>query len=85
MIAVRKLNGQEMVVNVDLIETIESTPDTIITLTTGKKFMVKNSIEDIVGRAVKYKQLTHQAPQVVQRRPADETVPPGTATKRQEI
>jgi flagellar protein FlbD len=74
MIAVRKINGQELVLNVDLIETIESTPDTIITLTTGKKIMVQNSIEDVVGKAIKYKQLTHQAIQVVQRRSAEEAI-----------
>jgi flagellar protein FlbD len=76
MIALRKMNGQEMVLNADLIESIESTPDTVLTLTTGKKLLVKNSIEDIVQKTVKYKQLTHQALQVVKRENTGESVSP---------
>lgn len=60
MIALRRMNGQEIVINADLIESIESTPDTMITLTSGKKMMVQNKLEDIVRKAVKYKQLTYQ-------------------------
>jgi len=67
MIALKKMNGQEFVLNADLIESLESTPDTLVTLTSGKKIMVRNSLEDIVRKAVKYKQLTHQSLQVVAR------------------
>jgi len=61
MIALQKLNGEQFVLNVDHIETIESTPDTLITLSNGKKYIVGNGIEDIVRKAVKYKQLCGQA------------------------
>jgi len=67
MIALRKMSGQEFVLNSDLIESLESTPDTLITLTSGKKIMVRNNLEDVVKKAVKYKQLTHQSLQVVTR------------------
>lgn len=60
MIALRRMNGQEIVINADLIESIESTPDTMITLTSGKKMMVQNKLEDIVRKTLKYKQLTYQ-------------------------
>lgn len=63
----RKMNGQEFVLNADFIESLESTPDTLITLTSGKKIMVRNNLEDVVRKAVKYKQLTSQSLQVVQR------------------
>jgi len=46
MIALKRLNGQEFVLNADLIETLEKTPDTVITLTNGKKIIVSNSLED---------------------------------------
>ena len=43
MIEVTKLNGTKTLVNQDLMETVETTPDTVITLTTGKKIIVKES------------------------------------------
>jgi flagellar protein FlbD len=57
MIALQKLNGNQFVLNSDLIESIESTPDTVIVLTNGKKIIVSNPIEDIVRKTVRYKQL----------------------------
>ena len=46
MIDVTKMNGGSITVNADLIETVEETPDTIITLTTGKKIIVKESRQE---------------------------------------
>jgi flagellar protein FlbD len=69
MIALRRLNGDEFVLNSDLIETVESTPDTVLSLTTGKKMIVRNSLEDIVRKTIKYKQLCGQALQVVDKQP----------------
>ena len=65
MIAVQRLNGQPFILNANLIETLESTPDTVIKLTTGKTLVVLNSIEDIVRKIVKYKQLCNQSVQVL--------------------
>lgn len=67
MIALRKINGSEFILNADFIESIESTPDTMITLTSGKKIIVLNQVEDIVRKTLKYKQLSNQTLQVVQR------------------
>lgn len=47
MIDVTKMNGGSITVNADLIETVEETPDTIITLTTGKKIIVKESRQEV--------------------------------------
>ncbi|KIL44893.1 flagellar FlbD family protein [Jeotgalibacillus soli] len=44
MIKVTRLNGKEFMLNAMYIETVESFPDTTITLTNGKKFIVKDSI-----------------------------------------
>ena len=78
MIALRRINGSEFVLNADLIETIESTPDTMVTLTSGKKIIVKNQVDDIVRKTIKYKQLCHQTLQVVQQKPpVDAQRPPG--------
>lgn len=55
MITVTKLNDFEIVINSDLIETIKETPDTTITLTTGKKIIVKESINEIMNLIIEYK------------------------------
>ena len=55
MIKVTKLNGRELMVNADLIEFIESTPDTLISLTTGRKIMVLEELEEVVKRTVGYR------------------------------
>lgn len=71
MIALKRLNGQEFVLNADLIETLEKTPDTVITLTNGKKIIVSNSLEEIVRKTIKYKQLCNQGPVVVSKSNSD--------------
>ncbi|NBG87572.1 flagellar FlbD family protein [Isachenkonia alkalipeptolytica] len=55
MIEVTKMDRTEIVLNADLIETVERTPDTIIRLTTGKKFLVLESVEEVVQRTIDYK------------------------------
>ena len=58
MIKVTQLSGRETVVNADLIESIEATPDTIVTLTTGKRIMVKESVEALTERVIQYRKAT---------------------------
>lgn len=55
MIELTRLNGTTFALNCELIETVEETPDTIISTTNGKKFVVTESIEEIVEKVVKYK------------------------------
>jgi flagellar protein FlbD len=76
MIKLSRLNGQEFILNADLIETLEATPDTIVSLSNGKKIMVKNSLDDIVVKTVKYKQLCNTAVQVIKRTLPDEKYNP---------
>ena len=47
MFDVTRMNNKPFTLNADLIETVEETPDTVITLTTGKKIIVKESRQDI--------------------------------------
>lgn len=58
MIILKKLNGSEIVLNSDLIETVEETPDTIITLNNGKKMVVCNSPQEVIEMIVEFKQKT---------------------------
>jgi len=50
MIIVSRLNGTEIVVNADLIETIEATPDTVLTLVDGTRYLVEESPTTIIDR-----------------------------------
>ncbi len=56
MVTLTKLNGSTVVINAELIETLESTPDTIITLTNGKKYLVKENCDDVLKMVIDYKQ-----------------------------
>ena len=47
MIEVTKINGSKLLVNTNLIETVEETPDTVITLTDGKKIIIKESRHEV--------------------------------------
>ena len=54
MITLTRLNKRVVVLNADLIKMVESTPDTIITLINGDTIIVRESVEDVVGRAIDY-------------------------------
>lgn len=62
MIKVTRINGKEFYLNSALIEFIESTPDTVITLTTEKKLVVNESVDDIIGRILAYERMKLKLP-----------------------
>ena len=55
MIRLTRLNGSVFFLNSELIETLESTPDTIITTTNGKKLVVTETIEETIEKVIQYK------------------------------
>ena len=55
MIEITRLNGIKTLINPDLIEMIESTPDTMITLTTGRKIIVKESRQEVNNLVKSYR------------------------------
>lgn len=55
MIELSRLNGEKLMLNIDLIELIEETPDTIVTLTTGKKILVRESSRHIKDEIIKFR------------------------------
>ena len=60
MIKLTRFNSEkkqkaEFVLNAEITETIEETPDTVITLTNGKKIIVEEPMEEVVRQVVKYK------------------------------
>ncbi|MBO6179658.1 MAG: flagellar FlbD family protein [Selenomonadaceae bacterium] len=65
MIMLTKFNSEaqkkgEFVLNAEIIETIEETPDTVITLTNGKKLIVDEPMDKIVKLVMKYRRALHQ-------------------------
>ncbi len=55
MIPLRRLNNQPIIVNCDLIESIESTPDSVVTLVSGNKLIVRDSLDEIRTKVVQFK------------------------------
>lgn len=55
MIQLTKINGQQIVLNIDLIEFIEETPDTVITLTNNDKVVVRDRMAEIVDKVIRYR------------------------------
>lgn len=55
MIYLTKLNGDKVSINIELIEIMETTPDTLITLTTGKKLMVRENILNVQSAIINYR------------------------------
>jgi flagellar protein FlbD len=55
MIEVTRLNDTKVIINADLIEKVEESPDTIITLTSGNKIIVKESRQEVKNLVILYK------------------------------
>ena len=65
MIKLTKFNSKtnkkgEFVLNAEIIETIEETPDTVVTLTNGKKLIVEEQMEEVVRRVMAYRRALHK-------------------------
>lgn len=56
MIEVTRFHDEPAIINAELIEMIEARPDTIITMTTGRKIIVTESVEELVRRVIEYRQ-----------------------------
>ena len=55
MIQLTRFNGRKFYLNAEIIKTIEATPDTVITLVSGEKLIVKDSVKEIVEKFLYYK------------------------------
>ena len=62
MIKVSRLSGKEFIVNCELIKYVESTPDTVITLGTGEKVMVRETVDEVVHLTMDYRKKLYQDP-----------------------
>lgn len=76
MILLRRLNGSEFGVNADLIERLEVTPDTVVTLVDGTKYVVAESVDEVVDRIISFRARILAAAESVDGDPVDGTVSP---------
>ena len=60
MIKLTRLNQSEVVVNVEMIEFVEETPHTLISLISGKKVLVTEPVDLVVNRVIEYKKTCNQ-------------------------
>ncbi|HTQ57541.1 MAG TPA: flagellar FlbD family protein [Bryobacteraceae bacterium] len=75
MIYVTRLNHTPIVLNADLIEHIETTPDTVVSLTTGQKLVVLESADEVIRRVVEFRRSIMAMPwsgESAGRQPADQ-------------
>ena len=64
MIHVTRLNSDRIIINSDLIELVESTPDTVLSLSNGQKIMVLESPEEVVRRVVDFRRRIAARPEL---------------------
>ncbi|MCP4724351.1 MAG: flagellar FlbD family protein [bacterium] len=57
MIELTRINNKKIIVNAEMIEFIESTPDTIVTTSSGKKVIITESIEEVIVKVIEYRRL----------------------------
>jgi len=81
MIEVTKLNKKKFILNCELIESIESTPDTVITLRNGKLYIVTEPPELIVDMTIKFKQNLFSGIVPIIKRDADSPEKEGAAAE----
>lgn len=55
MIKVTRLNGQEITLNAELIEAVEACPNTVISLATNNRYLVKETVDEVVGKVIEYR------------------------------
>ncbi len=59
MIEVTRLDNSKMLINVEMIQSLQETPDTVITFTTRGKLIVKEPVEEISNKIIKYQRSIH--------------------------
>ena len=62
MIKLTRLGGEPFILNAELIRYVEARPDTFVTLTTGERLVVLESMDEVLERAVHYQQTKHMIP-----------------------
>ena len=65
MIRLTRINRVPLVLNADLIEHVETTPDTVIAMTNGQKFMVMESADQVIEKVIEFRRAIARRPEVL--------------------
>jgi flagellar protein FlbD len=65
MIKLTRLNGEEVVVNAEMIRFVESRPDTYVTLTSNDRLIVREPVAEVIKRAISYHRAVRSLPSVL--------------------
>jgi flagellar protein FlbD len=65
MVRLTRINRVPLVLNSDLIELVEVTPDTVITLTTGQKLVVLESADEVIQKVIEFRRLIANRPELI--------------------
>jgi flagellar protein FlbD len=75
MIQVKRLDGQDMILNAELIFSIQKTPDTLICFTTGERLMVREDMNEVMARVMEYRRTIHiSLPQLLEQEEEEEAL-----------
>jgi flagellar protein FlbD len=66
MIRLTRINHATLVLNADMIEHVEITPDTVIAMMNGQKFMVTESADEVIRRVIDFRRIIAKAPPIVE-------------------
>lgn len=75
MIALTRINGTPLLLNSDLIEHVETTPDTVISLVNGEKLMVRESPETLLEKIIHFRRNLYLCPALRLTPPANDAIP----------
>ena len=64
MIKLNRLDGEPFILNAELIRYVEARPDTFVSLTTGERLVVKQSMDEVLERALDYQRSKHLLPAI---------------------
>ena len=81
MIKLTRLDGEAFILNAELIKYVEARPDTFVTMTTGERVVVSESMDEVMRRAVAYQQAKHLLPPPLQDRSAEVSDKPNREDK----
>ena len=73
MIKLTRLDGETLLLNADLIRYVETRPDTFVTLTSGDRLVVRESMDEVLQRSLRYQQEKHLIPPIHRSRTAGPT------------
>ena len=62
MIRLTRLNNQPIVVNAEMVESLEATPDTVVSLANGQKLAVLETVDEVIAEIVHYQQKVREKP-----------------------